>query len=56
MKEAWCLATSLSGASAADVVALYGHRFTIEEKFRDIKDLCFGMGLSAMHIAEPDRA
>jgi hypothetical protein len=55
MKEAWCLATSLENASAAKVVGLYGRRFTIEEKFRDIKDLRFGMGLSAMHIAEPER-
>src|SRR6185437_6227597 len=38
-----------------EVVALYGRRFCIEETFRDIKDLRFGMGLSAMRIAEPDR-
>jgi hypothetical protein len=55
MKEPWCLATSLEDASAAKVIGLYGRRFTIEEKFRDIKDLRFGMGLSAMHIAEPER-
>jgi hypothetical protein len=55
MKEPWCLATSLAEASGAQVVALYGRRFCIEEKFRDIKDLRFGMGLSAMHIAEPER-
>jgi hypothetical protein len=55
MKEPWCLATSLQKASAAQVVALYSRRFTIEECFRDIKDLRFGMGLSAMHIAEPER-
>jgi hypothetical protein len=55
MKEPWCLATSLADASGAEVVALYGRRFCIEEKFRDIKDLRFGMGLSAMRIAEPDR-
>lgn len=55
MKEAWCLATSLEQASAAKVIGLYGRRFTIEEKFRDIKDLRFGMGLSAMHICEPER-
>lgn len=55
MKQPWCLATSLAEASGAEVVALYGRRFCIEEKFRDIKDLRFGMGLSAMRIAEPDR-
>jgi hypothetical protein len=55
MKEPWCLATSLHGATAAQVVALYSRRFTIEENFRDTKDLRFGMGLSSMSIAEPER-
>lgn len=55
MKEPWCLATSLSEASAAEVVALYRKRFTIEESFRDVKDIRFGMGLSSVRIAAPDR-
>jgi len=55
MKEAWCLATSLSEATGAEVVALYRRRFTIEESFRDVKDLRFGMGLSNMRIGETDR-
>ena len=55
MKQPWCLATSLQNASGAEVVALYSHRFSIEEGFRDIKDLRFGMGLSSVRIAEPDR-
>jgi hypothetical protein len=55
MKEPWCLATSLKDASGAEVVALYSRRFCIEESFRDIKDLRFGMGLSSVRIAEPDR-
>jgi hypothetical protein len=55
MKEPWCLATSLKDASGAEVVALYSRRFSIEESFRDIKDLRFGMGLSSVRIAEPDR-
>lgn len=50
MKEAWCLATTLRDAKAADVVKLYGRRFTIEETFRDQKNLRFGLGLSATHI------
>lgn len=29
---------------------LYGRRFTIEETFRDQKDIRFGLGLSATHI------
>ena len=55
MKESWCLATSLADAKAADVVKLYGRRFTIEETFRDTKDLHFGMGLSATHIRSAAR-
>lgn len=55
MKEAWCLATSLATTKAAEVVKLYGRRFTIEETFRDTKDLHFGMGLSATHIRDAAR-
>lgn len=55
MKEAWCLATTLSNAKAADIVKLYGRRFTIEETFRDQKNLRFGLGLSATHIGSTDR-
>lgn len=50
MKEAWCLATSRADLGAAEVVKLYGRRFTIEETFRDTKDIHFGMGLKATHI------
>jgi hypothetical protein len=50
MKDPWCLATSLGERSARDIVTLYGKRFTIEETFRDQKDLHFGLGLRATHI------
>src|SRR5262249_46349916 len=55
MKEAWCLATSLVDRTAHDVVKLYGKRFSIEETFRDTKDLHFGLGLSATHIKSSER-
>ena len=55
MREAWCLATSLAERRAAEIVALYGKRFTIEETFRDTKDLRLGMGLSATHIRDAGR-
>ena len=55
MKEAWCLATTLRASTAADIVKLYGRRFTIEETFRDQKNLRFGLGLSATRIGSPDR-
>jgi hypothetical protein len=55
MKEPWCLATSLSAAAASTVVKTYGRRFTIEETFRDTKDIRFGAGLKATHIGRADR-
>jgi hypothetical protein len=55
MKEAWCLATSRADTSATEVTRLYGKRFTIEETFRDTKDVHFGMGLKATHIGDSSR-
>lgn len=55
MKDAWHLATSLSAASATRIIRLYGRRFTIEETFRDQKDIRFGMGLRATHINDAGR-
>lgn len=55
MKDAWCLATSRADMTAQEVVKLYGKRFTIEETFRDEKDLHFGLGLSATHIKKAER-
>lgn len=55
MKEAWCLASSRADLRASEIVKLYGRRFTIEENFRDTKDLHFGLGLSATHIGKPER-
>lgn len=54
MKEAWCLATNRDDP-AAEIIKLYSRRFTIEETFRDQKDLRFGMGLSATHIRDCGR-
>ena len=55
MKDRWCLASSLTGRKAQEIVKLYGKRFTIEETFRDQKDLHFGMGLKATHISDSRR-
>ena len=55
MQEPWCIATSLTKKTAADVVTLYGRRFTIAEAFRDTKDLQLGVGLSAKHIRNANR-
>jgi hypothetical protein len=55
MKEAWCLATTMREHKASEIVKLYGRRFTIEETFRDEKDLRFGLGLSSTHIRDTAR-
>jgi hypothetical protein len=55
MKEPWCLVTSRKDFTASQVVKRYGRRFSIEETFRDTKDLRFGMGLKATHIRQPQR-
>ena len=55
MAEPWHLATSLGDKAASFIVKLYGRRFTIEETFRDQKDLRFGMGLRATHIRSAAR-
>lgn len=55
MQEAWCLATNRTDLDSNSIVKLYGRRFTIEETFRDQKDIHFGFGLSSTHIGEPTR-
>ena len=55
MKEAWHLAASDATASASQIVNLYAKRWTIEPGFRYTKDPRFGMGLSVLRIADPQR-
>lgn len=55
MKAPWCLASSHDEQSGAELMARYAKRFTIEEMFRDIKDLRYGMGLSWCSIRRTDR-
>ena len=55
MKEPWCLATSLAGEAGAQIVKRYSKRFSIEETFRDLKNLRFGMGLSETRISSTER-
>lgn len=55
MKDAWYLAASRTDLTGAQLKDLYGRRFSIEETFRDTKDLHFGLGLSATHIGVPAR-
>lgn len=55
MREPWFLVTSNAERTAAATIKAYGRRFTIEETFRDQKDLRFGRGLSATHIRNAAR-
>lgn len=55
MKEPWALATSRTDLGAPQVVKWYGRRFSIEENFRDTKDIHFGLGLSATHVRDEAR-
>jgi hypothetical protein len=55
MKEPWCLVTSNRDATAPQIIKLYSKRWTVEPSFRDTKDLRFGLGLSAVRIADPQR-
>jgi Transposase DDE domain len=55
MKQAWCLATNLTDATASSLKELYGRRWGIECGFRDTKDLHFGMGMGLIHVSTPGR-
>src|ERR1022692_261867 len=55
MKEAWCLAASNAEASAREIMNYYAKRWTIEPGLRDTKGLRFGMALSVLRIADPQR-
>jgi hypothetical protein len=55
MKEPWCLVASNSNATAPQIIKLYSKRWGVEPAFRDTKDLRFGLGLSSVRIADPQR-
>ncbi|MFB1485456.1 transposase, partial [Corallococcus sp. RDP092CA] len=48
------VATSSKDATAQEVLDVYARRFTIEETFRDVKDLKFGMGLKQVRVKTPE--
>ena len=50
MKQAWCLATNSTAATARALMTLYGKRWGIECGLRDTKDLRFGMGMGSIHV------
>ena len=58
MKESWCVVASEEKVATRTLIRYYAKRWGIETSFRDIKDMRFGMGMSAMrirHTARRDR-
>jgi hypothetical protein len=55
MKQAWCLATNLTDATAGFLKSLYGKRWRVEAGFRDTKDLRFGMEMGTIRVSTPAR-
>ncbi len=55
MKDAWLLVSSRSDLKGSQIKKGYGKRFSIEETFRDFKDLRLGMGLSWTRVGKPIR-
>lgn len=57
MKDSWLLATKLPAELMKASVAknLYGKRFRIEETFRDVKDIRFGLAFSTVEVSTPLR-
>ena len=55
MKESWCVVTSEEKIATRTLIRYYAKRWGIETSFRDIKDMRFGMGMSAMRIRDTAR-
>ena len=58
MKESWCVVANEEKIATRTLLRYYAKRWGIETSFRDIKDMRFGMGMSAMrirHTARRDR-
>lgn len=55
MKDCWLVVSNLKRINTRQLKIDYGQRFTIEEMFRDVKDLRYGMGMSWTRISSPER-
>jgi hypothetical protein len=55
MKDSWCLVASDRNGAARTLIRYYAKRWGVETSFRDIKDMHFGMGLSANRVLKPER-
>ncbi len=55
MKEPWCLVASNDSFKTNELINFYAKRWTIEPKFRDQKNLRFGMGMYNISVAKEER-
>ena len=55
MKQPWCLVASEGKIGTRTLIRYYAKRWGIETSFRDLKDMRFGMGMSAMRVSSPQR-
>jgi hypothetical protein len=55
MKDIWCLVSSDQELTTKEIINLYGKRWSIETKFRDQKNLKFGMGMYSVIIKDERR-
>ena len=55
MAAPWCVVASDEKIATRTLIRYYAKRWGIETSFRDIKDMRFGMGMSAMRIRQPKR-
>ena len=53
MAEPWRVVASEQKMATRTLIRYYAKRWGIETSFRDIKDMRFGMGMSAMRIRHP---
>jgi len=55
MKDIWCLVSSTPEFKTKEIINFYAKRWSIEPKFRDQKNLRFGMGLYNVSISNETR-
>lgn len=55
MKDCWTLASNCSNLKTREIINLYAKRWSIETKFRDQKNLRFGLGLYNVKISSSER-
>ena len=53
MKQPWCLVASERKVCTRTLIRYYAKRWGIETSFRDIKDMRFGIGMSAIRVSSP---